>query len=282
MNRKRYSFVLLFFVLALVMACSGTDEVPEQPAQQTTTARTEAEPATSETADAVEPELDEEAEDEGVDVEEAPAEPVAKVDETKPAPVKPDVKGDLKDASVLFSEAPAEFRARFETTKGDFVVNLTREWSPKGVDHFYHLVKLGYYDDIAFFRAIEGFMVQFGIHGDPEINAVWSDANIDDEPVKASNKRGFLTYAKSRQPNSRSTQLYINLTDNLSLDSMGFSPIGQVVEGMSVVDSLHTGYGEGAPRGRGPSQQAFSEQGNALLKKQFPELDYIKRVVILD
>jgi hypothetical protein len=168
MNRKRYSFVLLFFVLALVMACSGTDEVPEQPAQQTTTARTEAEPATSETADAVEPELDEEAEDEGVDVEEAPAEPVAKVDETKPAPVKPDVKGDLKDASVLFSEAPAEFRARFETTKGDFVVNLTREWSPKGVDHFYHLVKLGYYDDIAFFRAIEGFK-SFQQEGIPDL-----------------------------------------------------------------------------------------------------------------
>lgn len=280
MIKEKFCWAFLILVLAFgLISCASEAEVAP-PEQQATAARPEAEPETTELADEAVPELNEEA---GAgDVVEEAVEEKAEADEKKAEPVEPDVKGNLRDASAPKAEAPAEFRVRFETTKGDFVVQLTREWSPQGVDHFYHLVRLGYYADIAFFRAINGFMVQFGIHGDPEINAVWSDANINDEPVKASNKRGFLTYAKSNRPNTRSTQLYINLVDNLSLDSMGFSPIGQVVEGMAVVDSLHSGYGEGAPRGRGPSQQLFSEGGNAYLKKQFPNLDYIKKTVILD
>ncbi len=282
MIKERLCWVCLVFLLSLgLTACSTADEAEvEQPEQQMPAARSEAEPETAKISDEVVSELDEETE--GGDVEKEAVEEKAEADDKKVERVEPDKKGNLGDAGAAQDEAPAEFRVRFETTKGDFVVELIREWSPKGVDQFYHLVKVGYYADIAFFRAISGFMVQFGIHGDPEINAVWSDANIDDEPVKGSNKRGFLTYAKSNRPNTRSTQLFINLVNNLSLDSMGFSPIGQVVEGMSVVDSLHSGYGEGAPRGRGPSQQLFSEGGNSYLKKQFPNLDYIKKTVILD
>lgn len=280
MIKERICWACLIFVLALGLTGCASEAEPEQPEQQVPAGRSEAEPETTEPADEAASELDAEAE--GGDVVEEAVEEKAEADEEKAVRVEPDTKANLRDASAPQAEAPAKFRVRFETTKGDFVVELVRAWSPQGVDHFYHLVKIGYYADIAFFRAIDGFMVQFGIHGDPEINAVWSDANINDEPVKASNKRGFLTYAKSNSPNTRSTQLYINLVDNLSLDSMGFSPIGLVVEGMPVVDSLHSGYGEGAPRGRGPSQQLFSEGGNDYLKKQFPNLDYIKKTVILD
>ncbi len=284
MIKERFGWTCLVFLLALgLTACAGADEEEvEQPEQQTTAARSQTEPAAAKIADEVESELDEEAADEGGDVEEGAAVEKAEADDEKVEQVEPDKKGSLRDAGAPYGEAQAEFRVLFETTKGNFVVELIREWSPKGVDHFYRLVEIGYYADVAFFRVIGGFMVQFGIHGDPEINTVWADANVDDEPVKASNKRGFLTYAKSSRPNSRSTQLFINLVDNLSLDSMGFSPIGRVVEGMSVVDSLHSGYGEGAPRGRGPSQQLFGEGGNSYLRKQFPKLDYIKRTVILD
>jgi len=188
----------------------------------------------------------------------------------------------LLTPTTQYEKSPAEFNVRFETTKGDFTVKLVREWSPIGVDHFYHLVKIGYFNDIAFFRAIEGFMVQFGMHGDPEINRLWSETNLQDEPVKASNLRGYMSFAKSSAPNSRSTQLFINLVDNTNLDGYGFSPIGQVIDGMSVVDSLYMGYGEGAPRGRGPSQMLISQQGNPYLKEKFPKLDYIKKTTILD
>lgn len=286
MNNKNIRWLPLLMLLILVLAaCAGADEEKAEGIEQSSETRSQVEPESerppaSLVADKAEAEVLEEVDEEGIDVEEKVTEEMAEA--TDEEVEKIDQASILRDASVRFSEAPAELRVRFETTKGDFVVKLIRNWSPKGVDHFYHLVKIGYYQDIAFFRAIQGFMVQFGIHGDPEINAIWADANIDDDPVRASNRRGYLTYAKSSLPNSRSTQLYINLVDNLALDSMGFSPIGEVVEGMSVVDSLYTGYGEGAPRGRGPSQQAFSEQGNELLKRQFPELDYLKRAVLLD
>ena len=183
----------------------------------------------------------------------------------------------------LNETAPESFRVKVTTTKGDFVIEVHREWAPIGADRFYNLVKNGYYDDIAFFRVLDGFMAQFGIHGDPAVAAIWSEANIKDDPVKQSNTRGFVTYAKKNIPDSRSTQLFINFGDNSSnLDPIGFAPFGQVVEGMEVVDELYSGYGEGAPRGRGPNQMKIISDGNEYLQENFPNLDYIKKAVIVE
>jgi peptidyl-prolyl cis-trans isomerase A (cyclophilin A) len=187
---------------------------------------------------------------------------------------------DLKDPSKLTEKAPDIFKVKFDTTKGAITIEVTRDWAPKGADRFYNLVKAGYFKDIAFFRVIPGFMAQFGIHGDPEISKVWSDANINDDPVKGSNKRGTITFATAG-PNTRSTQFFINFGDNVNLDSSGFAPFGKVVEGMDVVDKINSEYGEGAPRGRGPRQDRIQGEGNAYLKKDFPNLDYIKSATIL-
>ena len=171
--------------------------------------------------------------------------------------------------------APAVFQAKFITTKGDFTVEVHRDWAPNGADRFYNLVKIGYFDNIAFFRDIAGFMVQFGIHGSPDVNAKWHNANIPDDPASQSNKRGFVTFATAG-PNTRTTQLFVNFSDNGMLDSQGFSPFGQVVSGMDIVDGLYNGYGEGAPQGRGPDQGRLQGEGNAYLSKDFPLLDYVK------
>jgi len=201
---------------------------------------------------------------------------VKTVESTKPTSPHP----ALLDPSLAKETAPAKFKAKFETTKGNFVVEVTREWAPKGADRFYNLVKIGYLNDIAFFRNIGGFMVQFGINGDPKVNAKWQKAQIADDKVAKSNQRGFITFATAG-PNTRTTQLFINFGQNGNLDGMGFSPFGQVVEGMEVVDSLHNGYGEGAPRGRGPRQDLVQDQGNEYLKKDFPQLDYVKKATIV-
>jgi peptidyl-prolyl cis-trans isomerase A (cyclophilin A) len=188
----------------------------------------------------------------------------------------------LLDPAAAKEQAPATFKAKFTTTKGDFVVQVTREWSPAGADRFYNLVKIGYYNDTRFFRAIDDFMVQFGLHGDPAVNRAWTDAQIKDDPVMQSNKRGYVTFAKTGAPNSRTTQIFINYVDgNAKLDAMGFAPFGQVVEGMSVVDSLYKGYGEGAPGGSGPFQGKVKNEGNAYLDKEFPKLDGVKRAEIM-
>jgi len=181
----------------------------------------------------------------------------------------------------LNEAAPDKYRARFETTRGEFIVEVTREWAPNGADRFYNLVKNGYYDNCRFFRVIDGFMVQFGINGDPNINRLWRGATIMDDPVKKSNSRGFITFATSG-PNSRTTQVFINFADrNSFLDPQGFSPFGKVTEGMNIVDSLYNGYGEGAPSGKGPNQGLIQNQGNAYLEKDFPKLDYIKTATIV-
>jgi peptidyl-prolyl cis-trans isomerase A (cyclophilin A) len=179
------------------------------------------------------------------------------------------------DPSRATEQAPEKFRVRFETTKGPFVVEVTRAWAPRGADRFYNLVKAGYYDDVAFFRVIQGFMVQFGINGDPAVNAVWREARIPDDPVAQSNRRGMVTYAMAG-PDTRTTQLFINFRNNARLDSQGFAPFGRVIEGMSVVDSLYSGYGEGAPRGMGPDQGRAQGEGNAYLRGSFPQLDFVK------
>ena len=166
------------------------------------------------------------------------------------------------------------------TSAGPFVIQVHRDWSPLGADRFYNLVKNGFYDDTRFFRVLEGFMAQIGMNGDPNIQRVWGGANFRDDPVKESNKRGYVSFAKSPAPDSRSTQFFINFVDNSGLDSQGFSPFGQVVSGMKVVDSLYNGYGEGAPRGSGPDQGRVQDEGNAYLNNDFPMLDYVKKATI--
>jgi peptidyl-prolyl cis-trans isomerase A (cyclophilin A) len=179
----------------------------------------------------------------------------------------------------MTQQAPAEYRARFETSAGDFVIEVHRDWSPNGADRFHNLVSSGYYDGVRFFRVISGFMAQFGIHGDPQVSAKWRGARIPDDPVKQSNTRGMVSFATAG-PGTRTTQVFINFGDNSQLDRMGFSPFGQVVEGMDVVDRLHAGYGEGAPRGRGPDQGRIQAEGNAYLQRDFGKLDYIKQATI--
>jgi peptidyl-prolyl cis-trans isomerase A (cyclophilin A) len=183
-------------------------------------------------------------------------------------------------AELLAERAPDTVRVRFETTKGPFVVEAYRAWSPHGVDRFYQLVHHGFYDDVRFFRVLSGFMAQFGLHGDPSVTAAWHDRTIPDDPVVHSNARGTITFA-TRGENTRTTQLFINYRDNANLDAMGFTPFGIVTEGMNVVDSLYSGYGEGAPEGQGPDQDRASSQGNAYLQRDFPKLDYITKATLL-
>jgi len=186
----------------------------------------------------------------------------------------------LANPAALTETAPATYKARFDTSKGAFVIDVHRDLAPNGADRFFNLVKNGFYDDNRFFRVISGFMVQFGINGDPKISAPWRAAQIKDDPVKQSNKRGTISFATSG-PNSRTTQAFINFADrNSFLDSMGFSPFGQVTSGMDVVDALYSGYGEGAPGGRGPDQGRIQNEGNAYLVKSFPNLDYVKKATI--
>lgn len=176
--------------------------------------------------------------------------------------------------------APDVFKAKFETSKGDFVIEVHREWAPLGADRFYNLVNNGFYDDCRFFRVISGFMAQFGISGDPAISEVWREAKIKDDPVVESNKRGYVSYAMAG-PDTRTSQLFINYGDNSRLDSMGFSPFGKVTKGMDIVDKLYSGYGEGAPRGKGPHQGQIQARGNEYLNADFPKLDNIKKASIL-
>jgi peptidyl-prolyl cis-trans isomerase A (cyclophilin A) len=186
----------------------------------------------------------------------------------------------LLDPASLKLQAPAVFDARFTTTKGDFVVEVTRAWSPRGADRFYNLVKYHFFDGAAFFRVLEGFVVQFGISPRSDVSQVWENAKIDDDPVTQSNTRGMLTFATSG-PNTRTTQLFINLGNNANLDSMGFSPFGKVTSGMEVIDKLYSQYGEGAPNGNGPDQNRIQKEGKAYLEKSFPLLDTIKTAVIV-
>jgi peptidyl-prolyl cis-trans isomerase A (cyclophilin A) len=186
---------------------------------------------------------------------------------------------NLSNPAALREQAPPVYKAKFDTTKGAFVIEVHRDWAPNGADRFYNLVKNGFYDNVRFFRVITGFMVQFGIHGDPKVSAPWREAQLTDDPVKQSNKRGYITYAMAG-PNTRTSQVFINFGDNASLDSQGFSPFGRVVTGMEVVDKLNAEYGEGAPRGRGPDQSRMQMEGNAYLTKDFGRLDYVKKATI--
>ena len=186
----------------------------------------------------------------------------------------------IVDPAKAKEKAPETYNALFKTTKGDFVIEVHRDWAPNGADRFYNLVKMGYYNDCAFFRAVEGFMVQFGINGSPAVNAKWREATIKDDPaVGQSNKPGYVSFATAG-PNTRTTQLFINYADNGRLDAMGFTPFGKVSKGMDVVNNLYKGYGEGAHSGMGPDQGRIQMEGNAYMKKDFPKLDWIKTATI--
>jgi peptidyl-prolyl cis-trans isomerase A (cyclophilin A) len=185
----------------------------------------------------------------------------------------------LRTPAAFTEQAPPTYKVNLDTSKGPVVIEVHRDWAPIGADRFYNLVKGGFYDGVRFFRVLNNFMAQFGIHGNPAVSAPWRGAMLKDDPVKQSNKRGYVTFATGG-PNTRTTQLFINFRDNGNLDRMGFAPIGQVVSGMDVVDKLYSGYGEGAPNGKGPDQTRLQKEGNAYLEKNFARLDYIKTATI--
>lgn len=182
---------------------------------------------------------------------------------------------NLLDPSTMKATAPATFTVQVETTKGPFTIKVTRAWAPNGADHFYNLVRAGFFTDAAFFRVIPGFMAQFGISARPEVSRIWADSNIQDDPVKESNKRGMVTFAQTSARNSRSTQLFINYGDNSQLDAMRFAPFGEVTKGMDVVDKINSEYQER------PDQGAITNQGKAYLDKNFPRIDRIISATIV-
>lgn len=207
----------------------------------------------------------------------------------KPKPVAPAAGAAGKSAAAsydrsllrpaMFKEkAPETFQVKFETTRGDFTMDVTRAWAPIGVDRFYNLVKHHYYDNMVVFRAVPGFVVQFGISSYPAVNAAWRSSDIQDDPVTQSNKRGYVTYAKTSQPNSRSTQIFISFKDNSFLDSQGFAPFGVVnAEGMKVVEMLYDQYGDQPT----DQQDQISKLGKAYLDSKYPKLDVIKHATIV-
>jgi peptidyl-prolyl cis-trans isomerase A (cyclophilin A) len=245
--RKYLTFTLTAAACALLIGCSSSNESKKAEEQQPPPA---AAPAAPQSAEAPAP---------------TPALPELK----KPEPTK----GVPK---ALPDKAPDVFKVNMDTSKGTVVMECHKAWSPRGVDHFYDLVKIHFYDDVRFFRVIRGFMAQFGINGAPMTNSVWSNANIlDDPPAGQHNTRGMVTYGKTGMPNSRSTQLFINFGDNSRLDADGFTPICAVTSGMEAVDQIYSGYGEA------PDQGLIQSQGNAYLNSQFPRLDYIKKATIV-
>lgn len=180
----------------------------------------------------------------------------------------------------LDAAGPDSFTVRFTTTRGPFDLKVHRDWSPRGADRLYWLVTHRYYDGVRFFRAVPNFVVQFGMSGDTAVGRVWRDKRFADDTVRRGNVRGTLSFATGG-PNTRTTQLFINLKDNQRLDAMGFSVAAQVVAGMAVVDSLYQGYGEGAPRGKGPSQDRIGKEGEAYLARDFPRLDKIVKARVV-
>lgn len=188
---------------------------------------------------------------------------------------------NLKDPATLTLDAPAKYNVKFETSQGDFVIEVVKDWAPRGAIRFYNLVKAGYYNDNRFFRVLQDFMLQFGITGDPAINEVWRGSIIIDDQRKQLNERGYVAFAAGG-PNTRTTQVFINLKDNQSLDQVGFAPFGHVVSGMNTLEKLYKGYGDGPPNGKGPEQSKIQIEGNAYLAKNFPKLDYIKTATIVE
>lgn len=190
----------------------------------------------------------------------------------------PEKKEEPKKAAET-EKAPDIYKVKFATSKGDVVIEVTRDWAPRGADHFYTLVKTGFNDNARFFRVRPGFVVQFGIAAEPKTNRIWDAMRLPDDPVKESNTRGMVTFATAG-PNTRTTQIFINLADNKRLDSQGFAPFGKVVSGMEAVDAFYSAYGEMSPRGNGPDPEQIEAQGNPYLESKFPRLDYIQKATL--
>jgi peptidyl-prolyl cis-trans isomerase A (cyclophilin A) len=187
-----------------------------------------------------------------------------------------------KTEEVKSEPAPSTYKAKLETSKGDIVIQIHRDWAPFGADRFYELVKAGFFNDARFFRVLKGFIVQFGINGNPDVSAHWRRMQIPDDPVKMRNTRGTVTFATAG-PNTRTTQVFINLKNNTQLDSQGFAPFGEVAEGMDVVEQLYSGYGEASQMGgAGPDQNLIEARGNQYLTEHYPRLDYIRKATILE
>jgi len=213
-----------------------------------------------------------------------PSELLAQTDSTaaKPAPAAQQKSGGAKTGASLMhpetlkAKAPAEFEVRFVTTKGDFVIQVTRAWAPLGADRFYNLVKYHFYDGASLFRVVPDFVVQFGLTGSPAVNKAWANANIKDDPVTQSNVAGSITYAMAGK-DTRTTQVFINLGNNARLDKDGFAPFGKVTEGMDVVKQLYSGYDDQPTSHQGE----ITNEGKAYLDKNFPKLDSIKTARIV-
>jgi len=188
----------------------------------------------------------------------------------------------LLDPSLAKEKAPDTYKVKMETTAGDFAIEVHRDWAPHGADRFYNLVNIGYFNNVAFFRVLNGFMAQAGMHADPAVSNVWLKARIPADPVKKSNTKGMVTFAMGGQPTTRTAQFFINYGNNSYLDASGFAPFGEVVEGFDSVKALYDGYGEGAPSGKGPDQGKLFRGGNSYLKAEFPKLDYIVKASIIE
>jgi len=187
----------------------------------------------------------------------------------------------LLNPAELNEQAPDEFQAKFTTSKGTIVIHVRRNWAPNGADRFYNLVKNGFYDNCRIFLAIPNSLMQFGINGDPKVNAAWVKAPIKDDPVKQSNRKGYVSFANLGKPDSRTTQVMISFADeNVILDGRGYAPIGTLVKGTDIVNEFYFDYLYGPPNGNGPDQTRIHNEGNAYLTKNFPKLDYIKTAVI--
>lgn len=183
--------------------------------------------------------------------------------------------GFTDDKESIDERSPDKFNVEFETSKGKFVIEVRRAWAPRGADRFYTLIKQDFYQDCRFFRVVPGFVVQWGINGDPAVHKKWEKKTIEDDSLLASNLRGFVTFAKTGAPNSRSTQLFVNLDHNTSLDQSGFAPFGRVIKGMEVIEKLTSEYADK------PEQEKIIAKGNKYLNKEFPELDFIKTVKVV-
>lgn len=207
-----------------------------------------------------------------------PTQAPAKPKPVAPRPAAASYDRTLLRPAMLKEKAPETFQVKFETTRGDFTMDVTRAWSPIGVDRFYNLVKHHFYDNMVVFRAVPGFVVQFGISSYPPVSAAWENANIKDDPVTQSNKRGFVTYAKTSQPDSRSTQIFISFKDNSFLDSQGFAPFATIdPAGMKVVEMLYDQYGDQPTS----EQDQITRHGKAYLDSKYPKLDVIKHATIV-
>src|SRR5437016_10480875 len=257
MKRAKW-FVAAAAVATLFFGCKAKEQAAEAQPPEKPKAEASAEPKTETPAS-------------------APTQPEARASAPTEAPRRGYDRALLR-AALLKEKAPETFQVKFTTTRGDFVVTVNRAWAPIGADRFYNLVKRHFYDNASFFRVVPGFVVQFGISAYPPVSAAWDNANIQDEPVIQSNKRGYLTYAKTSLPNTRSTQIFINLKDNAGLDRQGFAPFAVVDgNGMRFVEMLHDRYTESS----GPEQDKISQLGKPYLDKYFPKLDSIKTATLV-